>query len=378
LRLGEHLPALSSDELAEYFIPLAGIIQPNPAPVEIDIEPITILEQEPPAAPLQSSPIEIDEQSPAALPAIGEQPPLDRPTAVEERAPALQRDITASLVTSEDKLVGLVIKHRIPAADVQLRPAHFRDHDLQYAWKRWERLGSEVDQFNEDAIRARTRHAWSVFTIWLIDVAAATNLDDPINPIREIATLAEQIRGGRTEEPPPLAATDVVAILPLVPPAAPLEIEAPPESPAPAAPPSPSPAPAEIDARAQASLPLDRADPADIAARNLQAALDLAGAGLPIFPARVSWENGRWKKQPITKGWQVERADQGRVRASWRQYPKAVPGIALGRAGLVVIDVDRHGGPDGVATFDKLVAEYGGLPPGPVVRTASGGFHYYF
>jgi len=40
LRLGEHLPALSSEKLAEYFIPLAGIIQPNPAPVETDIERI--------------------------------------------------------------------------------------------------------------------------------------------------------------------------------------------------------------------------------------------------------------------------------------------------------------------------------------------------
>ena len=159
LRLGEHLPALSSEELAEYFIPLAGIIQPNPAPVEIDIEPTnshTILEQEPPAAPLQSSPIEIDEQSPAALPAIVEQPPLDRPTAVEERAPALQRDLVGHTVMPEDRLMGLMVRHRVPAADVNVKPEHFSDPDLRYTWERWQRLGSAgVATLDMDAIRAR-------------------------------------------------------------------------------------------------------------------------------------------------------------------------------------------------------------------------------
>jgi hypothetical protein len=222
LRLGEHLPALSSDELAEYFIPLAGIIQPNPAPVEIDIEPInshTILEQEPPAAPLQSSPIEIDEQSPAALPAIVEQQPPE--PAGEERAPALQHDFVGHTVTPEHRLIGLIVKHRVPAADVQLKPKHFHDPDLRYTWKRWERLGSDVDQLDEGAIRARTESSrWAVFAIWLIEVAAASSdPDNPTDPKAEIATLAEQIRG---REPPP-AATDVVEILPPVPAAAPPE-----------------------------------------------------------------------------------------------------------------------------------------------------------
>src|SRR6266404_5881 len=134
LRLGEHLPALSSDELVEYFIPLAGIIQPNPAPVEIDIEPInshTILEQEPPAAPLQSSPIEIDELSPTALPEIVEQPPEP---AVEEKAPTLRRDFVGHTVTPEDRLIGLIVRYRVPAADVNLKPGHFSDPDLRYTW----------------------------------------------------------------------------------------------------------------------------------------------------------------------------------------------------------------------------------------------------
>ena len=126
-------------------------------------------------------------------------------------------------------------------------------------------------------------------------------------------------------------------------------------------------------------LPFDRVGSVDIDARNLQAALDLAKAGIPVFPVRVYWKDGRWKKTPIIKGWQAVSADPERVRAWWRVHPKAVPGTPLGRLGLVAIDVDRHGGPDGVAAFDKLIAEHGGLPPGPVTATASGGgLHFIF
>jgi len=142
---------------------------------------------------------------------------------------------------------------------------------------------------------------------------------------------------------------------------------------------TPSPPPAAPERiEEQQSLPLDRAAPADIEARNLQAALDLAKAGIPVFAVRVYFEDGRWKKKPIIKGWQAVSADPERVRGWWRKYPQAVPGIALGQAGLVVIDADRHGGPDGVAAFDKLVAARGGLPVGPMTATAGGGLHYVF
>ena len=141
----------------------------------------------------------------------------------EERAPALQHDFVGHTVTPEHRLIGLIVKHRVPAADIQLKPEHFHDPDLRYTWKRWERLGSEVDQLDEDAIRARTGQ-WARFAVWLIDEAGAPDQDNPIDPIREIATLAEQIRGHTEEPPPPPAANDVVAILPPVPPTAPPEI----------------------------------------------------------------------------------------------------------------------------------------------------------
>jgi hypothetical protein len=157
-----------------------------------------------------------------------------------------------------------------------------------------------------------------------------------------------------------------------------------PPAPEPAAPPeiiekiSPPPPPGVPEIEAQPSLPhIVRKSVADIHASNLQTALELAGAGVPIFPARVDWEDGKWKKKPIITGWQLGSADPERVRAWWRQHPDAVPGIALGRADLVVIDADRHGGPDGVAAFEQLAVDHG-LPVGPVTRTAGGGLHFIF
>jgi len=91
------------------------------------------------------------------------------------------------------------------------------------------------------------------------------------------------------------------------------------------------------------------------------------------------WKDGRRRKKPILSGWKLGSADLERVRGWWRQHPKAVPGIALGQAGLAVIDADKHpDAPDGVAAFDALVAQHGGLPVGPVVRTAGGGLHFIF
>ena len=59
--------------------------------------------------------------------------------------------------------------------------------------------------------------------------------------------------------------------------------------------------------------------------------------------------------------------------------PDAIPGIELHRAGLVVIDPDRHhDGPDGVAAFAALEAENGGIPAHPETDTAGGGKHLFF
>jgi hypothetical protein len=107
---------------------------------------------------------------------------------------------------------------------------------------------------------------------------------------------------------------------------------------------------------------------------NLPAALDLAAADLPVFPAGPD-------KRPLLVGWQ-ERAstDSKQIREWWRVYPDALPAIVVGRAGLVVIDCDRHpGGNDGIKAFNQLVSGKGvKLANVPMTKTARGGAHLFF
>jgi Bifunctional DNA primase/polymerase, N-terminal len=105
----------------------------------------------------------------------------------------------------------------------------------------------------------------------------------------------------------------------------------------------------------------------------LEIALAHALAGIPVIPVRVFWDGKKWRKVPCIKEWRT-RASTLAILAMdwWRQFPDAVPGIELEHAGLVVLDADRHGGPDGVATL----AEVGDLPPHPIVKTAGGGQHH--
>jgi hypothetical protein len=114
---------------------------------------------------------------------------------------------------------------------------------------------------------------------------------------------------------------------------------------------------------------------------NLTVALAVAKAGLPVFPASVTFNKtkNRWDKKPRITGWQNNAStDEKQLREWWRAWPDAVPGIELGRAGLVMIDTDRHGRDDGVANFAVLVAQHGPLPDHPIATTAGGGEHHYF
>jgi hypothetical protein len=108
---------------------------------------------------------------------------------------------------------------------------------------------------------------------------------------------------------------------------------------------------------------------------NLEAALALAAAGLPVFPCGYDKQPAagcRWTRSATTYA--------HCVHGMWKRYGvDSMPGIHLGRAGLIVLDLDRHeGGPDGVAAFDALCNEYGDVPDCPVVETPSSGFHLFF
>jgi hypothetical protein len=115
--------------------------------------------------------------------------------------------------------------------------------------------------------------------------------------------------------------------------------------------------------------------------QNLAAARELASAGIPVFPAIATWNAVAEKldKRPAISGWQAAATtDAKQIGAWWRQLSAAVPGIELGRAGLIVLDPDRHHGqPDGVAALGALCGTRD-LPPHPIVTTASGGEHHYF
>ena len=114
---------------------------------------------------------------------------------------------------------------------------------------------------------------------------------------------------------------------------------------------------------------------------NLAVALAMAAAGLPIFPAAVTFDEKKqqWKKKPRIENWQQEATtDEQRLRYWWSEWPDAVPGIELGRANLLMIDTDRHGREDGVANFAALAAQHVPLPDHPIAKTAGDGEHHYF
>lgn len=89
----------------------------------------------------------------------------------------------------------------------------------------------------------------------------------------------------------------------------------------------------------------------------------------------VPLKNGR--KYPVARNWQdrvwSEFTDE--ERQGWTGY-----GVNCGRAGLVVIDCDRHDdSADGVRNFHDLCDEHGFDPKETfAVSTPSGGVHYYF
>jgi hypothetical protein len=90
---------------------------------------------------------------------------------------------------------------------------------------------------------------------------------------------------------------------------------------------------------------------------------------LPIFPLRPGTKDGHvvphWREDATT--------DELTVCQWWKNEPAANIAMPTGKAsGYLVLDIDPRNG--GLVTLAKLP----GLPPTRMVRTPSGGFHYYF
>ncbi len=102
-------------------------------------------------------------------------------------------------------------------------------------------------------------------------------------------------------------------------------------------------------------------------------AMELARAGKRILPV------GR-DKRPLVKDWtQSASSDVKQVKEWWGKLPDANIGLVTGETnGFFVVDLDRHGGPDGVQVFETLCREKGVDIKTHKVGTPSGGQHLYF
>jgi Bifunctional DNA primase/polymerase, N-terminal len=106
---------------------------------------------------------------------------------------------------------------------------------------------------------------------------------------------------------------------------------------------------------------------------NRDCAITLARAGIAVFPCGAD-------KKPLGKWRDISSCDARVVAELWEAHPEALPGIDLAKADLVVLDGDRHGGPDGrKALRDVLLSQddFDGHAA-PTVFTPGGGVHVYF
>lgn len=112
----------------------------------------------------------------------------------------------------------------------------------------------------------------------------------------------------------------------------------------------------------------------------VETALALAALGLPIFPTREATTGNSKVKAPYTgRGFKDATTDATMIKAWWKTWPNAMPAIATGAAGLIVIDVDCKDGKQGLEHWRKI-CDLLELDPSSwvIVRTPSGGLHMIF
>ena len=108
----------------------------------------------------------------------------------------------------------------------------------------------------------------------------------------------------------------------------------------------------------------------------LEAALDYARCGIPVFPCNPI------DKKPLTpNGFKDATRDETQIRAWWQQYPNAMIGAPMGPASnlwAIDLDLDPARKIDGKATLDQLVTQRGALPLTWATITPRGGRHLIF
>jgi hypothetical protein len=106
----------------------------------------------------------------------------------------------------------------------------------------------------------------------------------------------------------------------------------------------------------------------------LQAALELAAQGWPVFPCNPL------DKTPLTRhSFKDATTDVQQITVWWKRTPHAMIGVPMGpRSGVFCVDLDRKpGGDDGVATWEKLESENGTVST-RTHGTPSTGQHKFF
>src|SRR5690348_14370705 len=103
----------------------------------------------------------------------------------------------------------------------------------------------------------------------------------------------------------------------------------------------------------------------------LDAALELADIGVPVFPVRLTQDN---KKKPTIADWRHNASTDERQITAWFTNATFLIGVPTGSlSGYDVLDVDpRHGGDA------WLVENRHRLPPTAEHRTMQGGTHFLF
>ncbi len=107
-------------------------------------------------------------------------------------------------------------------------------------------------------------------------------------------------------------------------------------------------------------------------------ALEYAARGWHVFP--INQRTGdiyQSKRNSGGRRW-GETCDPAEIRSAWQRWPGANIGIACEESGLVVLDLDRKNGADGVEWLVGQTKENGEVLHTLVAKTPSGGLHYYF
>jgi Bifunctional DNA primase/polymerase, N-terminal len=115
---------------------------------------------------------------------------------------------------------------------------------------------------------------------------------------------------------------------------------------------------------------------ANAAPNELEAALEYARNGIPVFPT-----NPLDKKPLTTHGFKDASKDEAQIRAWWSKWPNAMIAAPTGAAsGMWVVDLDLDPARklDGRAMLAQLIAAHGAMPKTLAAITPRGGQHLFF